>query len=242
MSKVISNLRFLELSIACDDVLHSLSFFQELGFHTIDTNDIWDYPYVVISDGRCSIGLHQKENFDLISPITRFAFAHNDVALVQREMLDQDHQITYSDLDSDDIIQNTLFTAPSGVGAHILAARPFSPLSQPQESVLGYFRSYLVPHGKNGQSLSFWEHLGLLVTEDKEHGVHISTTEFNAVLAEFDFAQPALIFEHQDPESIFPHLARFGVAISMPETGLPMDGVFSIKTPQGIDLIVRKEN
>ena len=243
MSHPISNLRFLELSLYSEDVLHDLNFFQELGFQSIQTNDIWDYPYAVISDGRQYIGIHQKENFEQISPITRFSFAHENIEETHRQIHDNNQTLIFSDLDSDDKIQHTLFRAPSGLGTHILAARPFSPLSNPKESALGYFRAYLIPHTKLNDSYVFWEQLGLLVTEDKMHGIHISNKDFNAILGEFsDLEQPALLFEHPEPNSIFPTLARHGISVNMPESGLPMNGVFSIKTPLGVELIVRQES
>jgi len=243
LANIIRNLRFLELSIACDDVLHSLTFFQELGFQAIETNDIWDYPYVVISDGRCYLGLHQKEHFEQISPITRFAFAHNEVEDVIRALADEPHHLAFYDLDSDDKVQHCLFQAPSGFGTHIIAARPFSPLSIPKKSELGYFRAFLLPHNDAKSSTGYWEKLGLLLMEDEENVIHISTTDMHVIAGSFpSLKEPALLFEHEDPESIFPHLARFGIAVDMPENGLPMDGFFCIKTPQGIDLIVRKES
>jgi len=91
--------------------------------------------------------------------------------------------------------------------------------------------------------MRFSELLGLLVTEDKNHGVHVSNKDFNAIFGEFkDLEQPALLFEHSDPESIFPTLARYGIAVNMPDSGLPMNGIFSIKTPLGVELIVRQES
>jgi len=192
--------------------------------------------------GWRKLGLHQKENFDAISAVTRFTFAHNDVASTQRLMLDNNYHLLLGDLDNDDHVQHCLFASPSQLGCHILAARPFSPLSETSESKLGYFRTYLVPNSQATDSIRFWENLGQLVIEDELHGIHVSSQNFNALIGKFqDLSQPALLFEHPDPESIFPLLARFGIAINMPDSGLPMGSHFSVRTADGIELIIKSE-
>jgi len=244
MSHPINNLRFLELSIACDEVLPCMGLFQQLGFQSLPTNEIWDYPYAVMSDGRCFIGLHDKAHFEKISENSRFSFACEDISNAQRFLNDKSHYLAYSDLDSDDTAQNALFISPSGIGAHFIAARPFSPPSEKTDSTLGYFRGYLFPKSHEEESLSFWEDIGLLAMHDEDSKyIQLSTNNFNAVVSDFDqLKELALLFEHPEPESIFPHLARYGMGINMPENGLAMNGVFSITAPNGIELIVKKES
>jgi len=87
----ISNLRFLEYSIACENVLHSLEFFQSLGFSALATNDIRSYPYAVVTDGRCFLGLHEKNHFNELSMQPRFSFVHDEISPIVRYLNDNNY-------------------------------------------------------------------------------------------------------------------------------------------------------
>jgi len=244
MSQSINNLRFLELSIPAKDVLSTLQTFQHLGFQTIQTNDIWDYPYVVISDGRCYIGIHQEALYNKLSDNTRFVYVHNDVPSTQRTLFDAGYTLQFTNLDNDNSVQQCLFQSPSGFSTHILAARTFSPLSEQINSALGYFRAYLVPNNDINASTAYWNHLGLLIADDTTGQTHVSTQGMHAISGDIDYlTKPALLFEHSEPESIIPILARYGIGLRLSDIqALPMDGLFAIDINGCLDLIIKKED
>ena len=51
--------RFLELSVATPDIAASFDFYSRLGFTQADAGEVWPHTYVVVTDGRIHIGLHQ---------------------------------------------------------------------------------------------------------------------------------------------------------------------------------------
>ena len=77
--------RFLELGIATPDIAASVQFYERLGFTQLLTGDAWPHRYGVLSDGRISLGLHERDMPspslcfvlpDLARARTRLAMAH----------------------------------------------------------------------------------------------------------------------------------------------------------------------
>ena len=58
--------RFLEISLAANDVAESLAFYEALGFVQAVVGEAWPHPYAVVTDGRISLGLH---GLDFESPL-----------------------------------------------------------------------------------------------------------------------------------------------------------------------------
>ena len=52
--------RFHELSLATDDILASVEFYERLGFSQTATTDTYAHPYGVLTDGRIHLGLHAR--------------------------------------------------------------------------------------------------------------------------------------------------------------------------------------
>ena len=136
----LSNLRFLEYSVPYDNVLDNLKFFEQLGFTALPTNDIWDYPYAVITDGRCFIGLHAREHFEQLSTQPRLSFVNDEIGPIVRYLNDHSHTVMKSSL-SEDEFQHTVFKGTNQAAINILAARSFSPPAKEnhKDSLLGYF-------------------------------------------------------------------------------------------------------
>ena len=57
--------RFLELSVATDDIRTSVEFYERLGFTQCVTSDVWPHPYGALTDGRLVIGLHQHRKDEI---------------------------------------------------------------------------------------------------------------------------------------------------------------------------------
>mgnify|MGYP000093139935 CR=1 FL=1 len=75
--------RFLEFGVRAPDILESLGFYKLLGFTELETGDVYDHKYAVVSDGDVSIGLHDCE---MDSP--QITFVHPELAKHARSMSD----------------------------------------------------------------------------------------------------------------------------------------------------------
>src|SRR5438046_9640757 len=60
---------FHEVSFAVPDVPAAVEFYERLGFPQATTTDTLGHPYGVLSDGRLSVGLHQRRGR---SPVLTF--------------------------------------------------------------------------------------------------------------------------------------------------------------------------
>src|SRR5438067_13917455 len=60
---------FHEVSFAVLDVRAAVEFYERLGFTQATTTDTLSHPYGVLSDGRLSVGLHQRRGR---SPVLTF--------------------------------------------------------------------------------------------------------------------------------------------------------------------------
>jgi len=239
----LSSLRFLEFAIPCNNVLDSLQFFRQLGFSEVPTNEIHQYPYAVITDGRCFLGLHDQKHYAQLSTEARFSFVHEDVASVSR-ILDIQMSSVFADIEYDQF-QQALYLSPAKAGLHIIAARSFSPppAEDCKDSTLGRFRGIVLPTRQLQKSVSFWEEVGLLVMpNDDQNCVMVSANRLNLLLLDTpDFSKPAFLFEHPNPENLFPHLARYGLTVEVPEQGLPFTSEYLLKGPNGMQLLIKKD-
>ena len=51
--------KFHEISLETADIAESVAFYERLGFTQVGTNDTWQHPYGVLTDGKLFLGLHQ---------------------------------------------------------------------------------------------------------------------------------------------------------------------------------------
>jgi len=239
----VSNLRFLEYSIPVDNVLHSMQFFQELGFKSLITNDIRSYPYAVITDGRCFIGLHERSEFNKLGQAPRFSFVHDEIAPIVRYLGDNNYQLINSQLDEDQF-QQTIFRSPTDTVINILAARTFSLPStdERKNSFLGHFKGFVVPTSNVQNCVNFWESLELLVLPlPDEQTVSISANRLNMLLVENSTHRlPGLFFEHVQPEALFPLFSRLGLTLEVGENNMVLGSEFRFKTPDGLHVWIKR--
>ena len=239
----ISNLRFLEYSIPVDNVLQSLDFFQALGFTSLITNDIRSYPYAVITDGRCFLGLHERNEFSQLTQQPRFSFIHDEIAPIVRFLNDNKYQLINSQLDEDQF-QQTIFHGPNDAVINILAARSFSLPAKDdcKDSLLGHFNGFVLPTKALDSSSKFWESLELLVMPTlDEQAVSISANRLNMLLVEnTSHRLPGLLFEHNTPETLFPLFSRLGLTLEVSEQDMLLESEYRFKTPDDLHVWIRR--
>ena len=153
--------RFLEISVHTPDILQSLAFYEALGFQQVAVNETWSYPYVVITDGRLFLGLHQHP---LNSPTLTFVKA--DLARHVNDLHALNIKFDLEHLGSDEFNELN-FHDPNGQPIRILEARTFSPpdVSPTFSSTCGYFVEYGIPVKEFAPAIAFWEHFGLIALE-----------------------------------------------------------------------------
>jgi catechol 2,3-dioxygenase-like lactoylglutathione lyase family enzyme len=149
--------RFLELSIACDDIAASVTFYEALGFRQLACTDAWPYPYCVLSDGRLCIGLHRRR-----APALALAFVRTDLATHTR-YLEHAGLVAYSSRLSSEDFHELRLRDPAGQEVVLLEARTFSPDPEPyRESLCGYFAAFSMPSGDFDAARAFWERAGFI--------------------------------------------------------------------------------
>ncbi len=187
--------RFLEISVHAPDVLASLEFYEQLGFSQATTGEAWPYPYAVVSDGRLSIGLHQRELQQ--SPLLSFVLP--DLYEHLEALEDLGIEILNRRFGSD-VFNEATFATPGGQLVRLLEARTFSPSDRgPGEtSGLGWFEEILLPVADVMAAGRFWERLGFVPAEENEEPFpHIGLTSDSldvALVAAGALTRPALLF------------------------------------------------
>lgn len=153
---------FLELSAWARDIAASAAFWESLGFGHASTGDTWRHRYVVLTDGRLCLGLHDYE-FD--SPSLTFVRPGLQavVDVLRARGVDFDFVKT-----ADDEFHEAGFRDPAGQVVTLLEARTFSPgwRDGAPGSLLGHFEAYAWGGG-TGQA-DFWERLGFVVDRDAQ--------------------------------------------------------------------------
>jgi hypothetical protein len=85
--------RFLEISVRSQDVVESLLWYKTLGFHELETADVYPHKYAVVSDGVLCIGIHDRE---MDSPA--ITFVQPDLARHARSMADHGFEFSFMHL------------------------------------------------------------------------------------------------------------------------------------------------
>lgn len=190
-------MRFLEISVACDDILQSLVHYRALGFAELLTGDAWDHPYAVVSDGRICIGLHNRE---MASPALSFVLPGLANALTSGlgDTLKSDYVYT-----GEEQFHRAGFSDPCGHPFVLLEARTFSPPNMPDtgSSLLGYFDGYALPCAHLAASVKCWESLGFVALEEQEKPypqVILTSDNLNLILHQNQqLREPALIYRDE---------------------------------------------
>lgn len=203
---------FLEISVHNKDVLGSLQFYEKLGFTSIPTNDTWQHPYGVVTDGRCFIGIHA---FSFPAPALTFVAPELRRRVETLEAAGAEFEFLKL---GDDEFHELGFYLPDEQMITLLEARTFSPPVSIGESLLGFFAEYRLPVAEREQAARRWLDFGLLDNEpvDELHDTtSLCCTGLNIGLSESrQLRQPTLVFHASDLAERLGVLAERGITPS----------------------------
>jgi catechol 2,3-dioxygenase-like lactoylglutathione lyase family enzyme len=171
--------RFLEVSIATDDIAASVIFYESLGFRQLVCTDSWPHAYCVLSDGRLCIGLHRRG-----SPNSALSFVLPDLASHATPLQSAGFKAHTSRLTAEDFHELRLRDS-GGQDIVLLEARTFSPgADHYRESLCGYFSAYTMPAPDFDAARDFWERAGFIAHEVEEDPfLHVPITGNHLSLA-----------------------------------------------------------
>jgi hypothetical protein len=148
--------QFLELSIAAQPLAASFEFYQALGFTSLPVGDSLPDPYLVLFDGRVSIGLHDREQ-----PTAALTFVRPGLRDYVRALRRVGIELDYAHL-ADSEFNRIGFADPTGQPITLLEARTFAPGDWTRQNVAacGEFLEYSLPTESLAESREFWTTLG----------------------------------------------------------------------------------
>ena len=204
--------RFLEFSVATPDIRASLDFYTKLGFTQAEAGDAWPHPYVVVTDGRICLGLHQDT-----SPAPSMTFVKPGLLKHLDALEELAVQFDFRHL-GNDVFNEVGWFDPSGHRVRLIEARTFSPSKRPalETSLCGYFLEIALPTAAPAAAKAYWERLGFVgIDEPDDRLPHVSCTSDTIDLGLYDPAdlrRSALRFEVDDVEETLARLADIGIA------------------------------
>lgn len=150
--------RFLEISVATDDIRASVEFYERLGFTHCPTNDVWSHPYGALTDGRLVIGLHQ---YRFASP--SITFVREDIARHAGALEAAGAEIAFRRT-GEEAFNAVGFRDPTGHMVTVLEARTYSPTHRDRSapSLCGDFLEYSLPARDFDAARRLWEALGFV--------------------------------------------------------------------------------
>lgn len=155
--------KFLEISVRCDDVLESLSFYKALGFREAASNDIWPHKHAVVTDGLLCIGLHERE-FE--SPA--ITFVQRDLGKHARAMTDAGTNLNVIRLD-DETFNEVGLKDKDGHQVSMVEARTFLlDEEDDDDSACGTFFEASLPVRDAVKAALFWGPMAQVIEEHRE--------------------------------------------------------------------------
>jgi len=154
--------KFLELSVPTGDILRSLSFYRQLGFHELPTGDIRPWHYAVVTDGRIAIGLH-AEGID--EPA--LAFVRPNLARQVRALEEAGHVFEMRRLGAEEFHEAAL-RGPDGHRVLMVEARTYSPGGEAGQvaSLIGECVEVTLACADRDAARAFFESAGFLPREE----------------------------------------------------------------------------
>lgn len=147
--------RFLELAQVVEDPGAAWQRYQQCGFASAETGDVWNHAYGVVACQGFALGLHARgaESFSVV-------FVRPDVAALHRDLADCGVQIEQARLGSDAFNELSL-REPGGKLLRVLEARSFSPPADlPDHTRFGEFLSLSLPCRSLTKAADFWHQMG----------------------------------------------------------------------------------
>lgn len=205
--------KLLEISVASDDLLKHIGWWEEHGFHSLEVNEIWSHQYGVMSNGSLNVGLH---NTELTSPTLTFVLPELASHIPDLSKAGINFELMQL---SDEHFHQAGFTDASGVGARWLEARTFSPSIELTASshVFGELDHAAIPAVNGNQAL--WQELQF--SSDR-------------VMATEQATHLTVIME-ADVETLIVEAAKNGWT----DFSVTADNQGLLRTPHGFDLLVR---
>jgi len=231
--------RFLEVGLHTPDILDSLRFYKTLGFSELDTSDIYEHRYAVVSDGDLNLGLHDREmaapRLTLVQPdLAKHARAMTDHGFdFRRLVLEEDR---FNELELDDRDGNSLA---------MLEARTFYAANEDERnSLCGSWFELVMPVRDTVQAARFWAAVAPAVLEVREEptthmrfdagGIALGLSESIALDA------PSLCFKGPDREALNAAVDAAGIPL---EKYPGFEGAFArITAPEGTALYLFDED
>ena len=230
--------RFLELALATQDILASVTFYERLGFTQLLTGDAWSHRYGVLSDGRLAIGLHEtampSPALAFVLPGVARALGSLRAAGIEPELLEL----------GDEQLHRLRLRDPGGHAVTLLEARTYSGEGpRHSQSRCGYFLELSLPQRDFTAARAFWERAGFIaLPEQDEPFAHLPLTSdyFNLAFHQRrGFDAPLLVFECAEVALRLAELAQLGIRPSheLP-FGLDPGRNGLIELPEGLCLLL----
>ncbi len=231
--------RFHEISLQTPDIRASVEFYERLGFTQASTNDTWNHPYGVLTDGRAILGLHQRR---FASPALKFV--HANVASFANE-LEARGIVLETRNTSEESFNEIGFRDPDGQSVLVLEARTYSPTARrvDEVSLCGYFIEYSMPSTDFDRAREFWEPLGFVATEEPDAPyAHLPLTSDHLDIAfhrPHTLDRPMLVFRDPNMRERLARIRAFGVKETgeLPR-GLPPEANALLQAPEGTALLL----
>jgi len=230
---------FHEVGLETADIRESVEFYERLGFTQAMTNDTWQHPYGVLTDGRLFLGLHQRGGPDTTLTFVRPGIAEHLAEFAARNI------VLSVCRTGEEVFNEIAFSDPFGQSVSVLEARTYSPVTRrPTElSLCGYFGEVSLPVTDFEAAKEFWEPLGFVATDEAESPyVHLPLTSDHLDLAFHrprTHDAPMIVFSDPDMPARIARLRELGVAISseLPR-GVPPGANAIIEAPEGTVLLL----
>lgn len=230
---------FLELGIETADIAASVQFYERLGFAQLITGDAWTHRYGVLSDGRISLGLHERST---ASPALTFVLPQ--LARSQQRLRDAGFEAQRSAL-GDDSLHQLQLCDPGGHAVTLLEARTYSPAAPgaAAESLCGYFSYLSLPQPDYTAAREFWERAGFVaLPEEEQPFAHLPLTSDRLDLGFHEprsFDAALLVFECSDSARHIARLRELGIELSsqLPR-GLDRKQCALLQAPEGTALLL----
>ena len=233
--------RFLEISIATEDITASVQFYERLGFTQFTTGDAWSHPYGVLGDGRIVIALHQRR-----APSPALCFVHAGLQRHVATLASAGFEAVEARLAEGDFHELRL-RDPAGQHVTLLEARTWSPpAAPPPPSLCGWFQAYSMPSRDTPAVQAFWERAGFVALEPGDEPLVqavLTSDALNLGLhAPRALPDPLLLFACADAPARIAQLVALGVVPSpdLPR-GLDPAGNMLIEAPEGTLLLLAQE-